>query len=123
VADVMHHLEEVAVAPPGESMRKVVIAMTHRPLGAACIVDAKGLLAGLVTDGDVRRAFQKHEDIRPLTAADVMTVRPISVMPETSLGEALTLMEKRVSQISVLPVVDGRGRCLGLVRLHDVYKH
>jgi arabinose-5-phosphate isomerase len=123
VADVMHGWDEIAVISPQDSMREVVMAMTHRPLGAACVVDKKGVLAGLVTDGDIRRALQKHEDIRPLTAAVVMTVRPVHVHPETLLGEALRLMEERTSQISVLPVVDAKGRCKGLLRLHDIYQH
>jgi arabinose-5-phosphate isomerase len=123
VADVMHGLEEIAVTAPTTSLREVVVAMTHRPLGAACVVESDGRLAGLVTDGDIRRALQKHDDIRPLTAVDVMTPRPVSVSPEITLREAVLLMENRNSQISVLPVVETGGRCLGLLRLHDVYQH
>jgi arabinose-5-phosphate isomerase len=123
VADVMHGLSEIAVMKPGDSMRDVVVAMTRRPLGAACVVDKRGRLAGLVTDGDLRRALQKFEDIRPLKAADVMRTNPVQISPETLLGDALRLMEERPSQISVLPVVSARGRCLGLLRLHDIYQH
>jgi arabinose-5-phosphate isomerase len=123
VGDVMHGLEEIAVTAPETSLREVVMAMTRCPLGAACVVEASGQLTGLVTDGDIRRALQKHDDIRPLTASDVMTPRPVRVTPEITLGEALELMENRRSQISVLPVVDAAGRCAGLLRLHDVYRH
>jgi arabinose-5-phosphate isomerase len=123
VADVMHGLDEVAVTAPGDKMRDAVVAMTRRPHGAACVVGPRQKLVGLVTDGDVRRALQQHEDIRPLTVADVMTANPIRIMPETLLGDALRLMEDRPSQISVLPVVDAKGRCLGLLRLHDIYQH
>jgi arabinose-5-phosphate isomerase len=123
VADVMHGCEEIALAAPATSLREVVMAMTRRPLGAACVVDAEGRLTGLVTDGDLRRALQKHDDIRLLSAAEVMTLHPVRVTPEATLGEALQMMESRRSQISVLPVVDGADRCVGLVRLHDVYQH
>jgi len=123
VADVMHGMKEIAVAGPDGSMRDVVVAMTRRPLGAACVVDKRKKLVGLVTDGDIRRALQKYEDIRPLKVVDVMTVNPIRVMPETLLGDALRLMEERTSQISVLPVVGAQARCLGLLRLHDIYQH
>ncbi len=123
VADVMHGLTEISVMAPGDKMRDVVVAMTRRPHGAACVVDKRGNLAGIVTDGDIRRALQKHEDIRPLTAADVMTVNPVRVTPDTLLGDALRLMEDRPSQISVLPVVEANGHCLGLLRLHDIYQH
>jgi len=123
VADIMHGMKEIAVVKPRDSMRDVVVAMTSRPLGAACVVDKSGKLAGLVTDGDLRRALQKFEDIRPLKAADVMTIKPIQISPETLLGDALRLMEERTSQISVLPVAGANGRCLGLLRLHDIYQH
>ncbi len=123
VADVMHGMKEIAVVKPSDSMRDVVVAMTRRPLGAACVVDRRGILGGLVTDGDLRRALQKFEDIRRLKAAEVMTVNPVRISPDTLLGNALRLMEERPSQISVLPVVGARGRCLGLLRLHDIYQH
>ncbi|HTB62666.1 MAG TPA: KpsF/GutQ family sugar-phosphate isomerase, partial [Opitutales bacterium] len=123
VADVMHGLAEIAVTAPGDKMREAVVAMTRRPLGAACVVDAKGKLAGILTDGDVRRVLQQHDDIRPLTMADVMTRNPVRISPETLLGDALRIMEDRPSQISVLPVVDSKDKCLGLLRLHDIYQH
>jgi arabinose-5-phosphate isomerase len=119
----MHGLGEVAVVTEATSLREVVMSMTRQPLGAACVVESDGQLTGLVTDGDIRRALQKHDDIRPLKAGDVMTPHPVRVDPEMTLGEAVQLMEKRNSQISVLPVVDGAGRCVGLLRLHDVYQH
>lgn len=123
VEDVMHSGDEVAWVRPDDSLRHVVIEMTHHPLGAACCVDEHRDLMGLITDGDVRRALQQHEDIRPLTCADVMTRNPTVVTPLSSLRMAIELMEKRSSQISVLPVVDDHGHCLGLIRLHDVYKN
>jgi arabinose-5-phosphate isomerase len=123
VEDVMHGGDEVAWVRPDESLRHVVIEMTHHPLGAACCVDAQGGLLGLITDGDVRRALQQHEDIRPLKCADVMTRNPATVPPTASLRVAVERMENRPSQISVLPVVDAGGRCLGLIRIHDVYKN
>ncbi len=119
----MHDLTEIAITSPGDKMREAVVGMTRRPLGAACVVDAKGKLAGIVTDGDVRRALQQHEDIRPLSIADVMTRNPVRITPETLLGDALRIMEDRPSQISVLPVVDAKDKCLGLLRLHDIYQH
>jgi arabinose-5-phosphate isomerase len=100
----------------------VVIAMSQRPLGAACVVSPAGTLAGLITDGDVRRALQAHDDIRTLRASDVMTQRPSTLSTESLLHEALAFMEDRPSQISVVPVVDAEHRCLGLLRLHDIYQ-
>lgn len=123
VRDVMHGREEIALARPEDSLKQVVIAMTHYPHGAACVVDSAGGLIGLITDGDVRRALQAHDDIRGLRASEVMTANPSSIAPNALLHEALRLMEDRPSQISVLPVLDpAGGLCLGLVRLHDLYQ-
>ncbi len=122
VEDAMHTGEEVAWVAPDESLKQVVIAMSRRPLGAACVLAADGSLAGLITDGDVRRAFESHDDIRELKAADVMTRSPLAIAPDALLKDALILMEDRPSQISVLPVVEASGRALGLLRLHDLYR-
>jgi arabinose-5-phosphate isomerase len=123
VADVMHQGEDVAWVHLDTPLRRVIIAMTERPLGAACVVDEEFKLLGLVTDGDLRRALLAHDDIRQLQAADCMTRQPLTIFPDASLKEAVRLMEDRPSQISVLPVADLKtGRCLGLIRIHDIYQ-
>jgi arabinose-5-phosphate isomerase len=123
VKDAMHCGDQVAWVSEQDSLKHVVISLSARPLGAACVVASSGTLTGLITDGDIRRAFQKHDDIRPLSAADVMCSTPVVVAPDASLLHALHVMEDRASQISVLPVVDpSNNRCLGLIRLHDIYQ-
>ncbi len=123
VSEVMHPLSQVATAAAADPLRQVVIEMTTRPLGAACVLDDEGRLAGLITDGDVRRALRTHDDIRGVLAGDVMTVHPASITPGSSVHESLRRMEDRSSQISVLPVVEESGLCVGLLRLHDLYQH
>jgi len=121
VREAMHAGDQVAWAAPGDSFKQVVMAMTRCPLGAACVVAEDGSLLGLITDGDVRRTLERHDDIRPLRAADVMTAQPVVIGPEARLLDALRLMENRRSQIAVLPVVEsGSARCLGLIRVHDI---
>jgi arabinose-5-phosphate isomerase len=123
VDDVMHRDCQVAWAKPGDPLKRVVIEMSRHPLGAACVIGGDGALLGLITDGDVRRALEQHDDIRTLSAEDVMTRSPVTVAPATLVHDALRLMEDRPSQISVLPVVaPGAAHCLGLVRLHDLYR-
>lgn len=121
VREAMHSGEEVAMVPPGASLKEVIVAMTRRPMGGACVVAADGTLAGFITDGDLRRALTTHDDIRELRAEDAMTRAPVTIGPDATLGDALERMERRPSQISVLPVVDEAGRAMGLLRLHDVY--
>ena len=123
VGEVMHPATRVALVAPAAPMREVVIAMTSQPLGAACVVDAEGKLAGLVTDGDLRRAVQQHENFSGLTAEAFMTRNPVRAHPAMSLAEAARLMEDRPSQLSVLPVVEtATGKVSGLLRIHDVYQ-
>jgi arabinose-5-phosphate isomerase len=123
VKDVMHSGGEVAWVAPGDSLKQVVMEMSRHPLGAACVVSPDRTLVGLITDGDLRRALERHDDIRTLTASGVMTESPVTVEAEALVHEALRLMEDRPSQISVLPVAEPHyRRCLGLVRLHDLYQ-
>jgi arabinose-5-phosphate isomerase len=122
VGEVMHAGSEIAWVTAGAALKDVVIEISRAKLGAACVIAPDGTLLGLVTDGDVRRAFERHDDIRGLMASDVMTKSPVSVEPDALIHDALCLMEDRPSQISVLPVVEkATGRCLGLIRLHDIY--
>jgi len=122
VREAMHSGDEVATVAPETLLRDVIIAMTHRPLGAACVVAPDGTLAGFITDGDLRRTLTSHDDIRGLHASDAMTATPVTIGPDASLGDALELMERRASQISVLPVIDSGRRALGILRLHDVFR-
>jgi arabinose-5-phosphate isomerase len=120
VREVMHGGDEIAWVNPDDLLREIVIAMTSHALGAACVLE-EGRLVGLVTDGDLRRALQSHDDLLTLTAAEIMTADPITVAPDVRLVDAMRIMEERTSQISLLPVVDpDSGNCLGLIRLHDI---
>jgi arabinose-5-phosphate isomerase len=122
VRDVMHSDREVAWVAAEDTLKHVVIEMSERPLGAACVLAPEKRLLGLVTDGDVRRALRAHDDIRTLCAQDVMTKSPTTVGPDALVHDALRLMEDRPSQISVLPVVEASTQeCLGLIRVHDIY--
>lgn len=122
VADVMHPLKKIACVQPSTSLKEVVITMTRYPLGAACVLDGHERLVGIITDGDVRRALQNHDDIRLLRAEQVMVSKPVTIELTASLALAIDRMEKRASQISVLPVVNSENTCLGLIRIHDIYQ-
>jgi arabinose-5-phosphate isomerase len=87
--------------------------------------DDPQLLAGLITDGDLRRTLQRHDtgDWGRVTAGQMATADPITVTPEVLAAVALELMERNPRQaISVLPVVhpERPGRLEGLLRLHDL---
>ena len=121
VENIMQHISNVAVVNMTDKLRKVVIAMTEKPNGAAIVKCNDGF--GLITDGDLRRCLAEGEDIDLLDAKKIMTTDPVSISSNSSVDSALKLMEDRRSQISVLPVVsEENGECLGLIRLHDIYQ-
>lgn len=103
---------------------EVVKAISKHSLGAVNVVDNAGLLVGIVTDGDLRRTIEKTDpaEFGTLNASAMMTRSPITATPSMLAYDALQLMENRPSQISVLPVVDEVGGCVGLLRLHDVVR-
>jgi len=122
VEDVFHRKDRVACLSPEDTVKSAVIAMTRRALGAACVLDADGLLLGIVTDGDVRRSLEKSDDLLSCRLDEIMTKNPVVVRPEMDLHTAVELMEDRLHQISVLPVVDSSHHFCGLVRVHDIYQ-
>lgn len=124
VSDLMHSGDRCPLVMPGASWLEVVGAISDGGLGAVVVLDDAGALLGVVTDGDLRRAVQctPPEQLPGLTVSAIMTVRPTTVGPQVLAYDALQRMEDRPSQISVLPVVDGDGRCLGVVRVHDIIR-
>ncbi|GIV56627.1 MAG: arabinose 5-phosphate isomerase KdsD [Candidatus Kapaibacterium sp.] len=121
VSDVMAKGDAIPRIALSASFREAIIEISRKGLGCVCVLDGDKL-CGIITDGDVRRSLERYEDIRPISAADVMTPNPITIHPEALLGEALATMERRQRQIGVLPVVGSEGECLGVVRIHDIIR-
>ena len=124
VADLMHCDGENPTIATGSSWVDVVRAISNGGLGAVCVVDDDGRLAGIITDGDLRRAIERtsHDLLAKLTGDDFMTRKPVVATPELLAFDALRLMEDRPRQISVLPVIDQDGKCVGLIRVHDIVR-
>ena len=121
VFDVMHPLEKIAITEPKTTIKELVIEMTTYPLGAALVIKNNNFL-GIVTDGDLRRALSKENQITNMTAQEVMNKTPTTIDSDLSLENALKIMEQKNKQISVLPVISKKTKkIVGLVRLHDIY--
>ncbi len=121
VGDLMHDSPNIF---PSANWLDVVKAVSKNALGAVSVVGKAGELLGIITDGDLRRTIERTspELFSSLTSENMMTAGPITASPEMLAFDALQLMENRPSQISVLPVVDEGGICVGLLRLHDVVR-
>jgi arabinose-5-phosphate isomerase len=122
VGDLMHGGKANPMALPATPVKDIAALLTETRLGGVNIVkDLRGRrLVGIITDGDVRLALARESEFFALTARDVMTADPVSIRSDMLAADALELMENRRSQISVLPVVDARGRAEGMIRLHDL---
>jgi arabinose-5-phosphate isomerase len=124
VADLMHGGADNPTIALGASWVEVVKAITAGGQGAVNVVDDAGRLAGIITDGDLRRAIQEsdHASLGNLQCHQIMTRNPTVASPDLLAYDALQLMEDRPSQITVLPVVEGDRICVGLIRLHDIVR-
>ena len=119
VNDLMHRLPQVPTVVENTNVDQVLDLSTNYRLGAVLVIKA-GKLAGIITDGDIRRALKQKEKFFTLKASDMMTQSPTVVGPDLLAYDALRLMEERETQIAVLPVVDSDGNVLGLLRIHDL---
>ena len=102
------------------TLTEAVREMSAKGLGMTCVVDGAGRLAGILTDGDLRRRVLAHE--RPLegTVAEAMTPKPVTIPPEALAGEALRLLEER--KITSLAVTEPQGTLVGVLQIHDLWR-
>ena len=114
VADLMHAGDAVPLVGRDAAMADALIVMTEKRLGCVGVVDDGGRLAGIITDGDLRR--QMSDRLLARTAADVMTESPLTVPATVLASEALGLMNAR--QITTLFVVE-EGQPRGVLHIHD----
>ena len=116
VAELMHRGEALPLVAIGSTMNEAILVMTAKRLGCVGVVDASGHLAGMITDGDLRRNMAP--DLLDRRVEAVMTSRPRKIRPQATLAEAIGVMTTPERPITSLFVVEG-DRPVGLLHMHD----
>ena len=120
VRDVMRSGEALPRVLPDTPFTELMREMSAKGLGASAVVDAQGLLLGIFTDGDLRRAIEKGTDLRTMTAQQVMHARPRSIRLEALAVEAAQAMEQH--RITCVMVTDEAGALVGVVHIGDLMR-
>ena len=105
--------------PEDAPLREVLLEISGKRLGATAVLDAAGQLAGIITDGDLRRMLGSFSELERLTARDILTPRPATIDIEDFAAEALARMQQRnITQL----VVTQEGNFSGFIHLHDLLR-
>lgn len=120
VDDIMHAGEQLPVVSSGTSLSEALLEMTRKGLGMTAITRDDGTLAGIFTDGDLRRMLDRDIDIRKATIDEVMVAQPITIEPGHLAAEALQIMETR--KINGLMVCDMDHKPLGAFNMQDLLR-
>ncbi len=121
VENVMHSGEQIPRVARTTLVPDVIYEMSKKGLGHTMVVEAHGRLLGLISDGDLRRFFQREGNhALSMTAGDCMTRSPITIGRKELATQALNIMEAR--KITALPVVDPGGELVGVVHIHDLWR-
>ncbi len=118
IKHVMRHRKDSPIVRTGTRVIDALHKISRAHAGIASIVNAKGVLAGVFTDGDLRRAVEKDRQAADKAIDGFMTRNPVTVSPETLVAEALRLVKER--DIGALVVVDRRGKPVGIVDERDL---
>jgi arabinose-5-phosphate isomerase len=120
VEDIMRMRAGNPIVNQDKKIKDVLIAITRARAGSASIVDKKGKLVGIFTDGDLRRHLEKDSNLAIRKVKDVMTKNPSVVKKDTLAVEALRILQEK--KIDEVPVVDKKKRPVGLLDVQDLLR-
>ncbi|MBS3740698.1 MAG: KpsF/GutQ family sugar-phosphate isomerase [Candidatus Cloacimonetes bacterium] len=120
VKDLMHAGEENPVITNDKNLKEAIMVMTSKGLGSVSVVNRQNKLVGIITDGDLRRILQAHENPLWHNITDLMTKDPKSITPNTHGIDAIEIMEKY--KITMLPVVNKDYEPIAMLHMHDLIK-
>jgi arabinose-5-phosphate isomerase len=120
VEDIMRKGAANPIVKQDKRVKDVLLSITQARAGSATVVDKKGRLVGIFTDGDLRRHLEKDSNLADRKVSEVMTKNPITISPGKLAVEALRILEEK--RIDEIPVVDAKKRPVGLLDIQDVLK-
>lgn len=118
IADVMHGEVDLPTVNPDQTISEAIVIMTRGRLGLCAVVDAERRVAGILTDGDLRRGLDDSGDIRTTPVRELMTADPQTIAPDELAASAVELMQAR--RIQGLLVVDDEKRLVGALNFQDL---
>lgn len=116
----MHAGDRLPQVSRGTPLREALLEMTQKGLGMTAVIEADGSLAGIFTDGDLRRTLDKGIDVRQASIDQVMTLHGKTAIADMLAAEALKIMED--NKINALVVVDENDRPVGALNMHDLLR-
>jgi arabinose-5-phosphate isomerase len=120
VGDLMRSGDEIPVVTTEMTMDRAILEMSGKGLGMTTVVDDRGKLAGIITDGDLRRLLQRESDLLKKKAGECLTARPKTIAAGELASAALAIMEEK--KITSLIVVDAEGSVEGVLHIHDLWR-
>jgi len=120
IDDLMYSGDKIATVSENATIDEVIFEITRKRFGGTCVLSADGKLAGIITDGDLRRLLKNRHSIDGSLAHDIMTRNPKTVHIETMAAQVLEIMEEH--DIMQMVIVDAEHRPKGMVHLHDLLK-
>ena len=120
VSDVMHVESNVPMVVVGTNLKQAIVEMSSKSLGCTLVVNESRQLAGILTDGDLRRAFQGLDHPLESSVDQLMSRQPCTIGKDKLAADALRMMEEK--SITVIPVVDSQLVVTGIVHLHDLMR-
>ena len=110
---------EKPIVSPTASVKEVILEISSKRLGAAAVIDAAGILVGIITDGDLRRMLNSHDSFANVTATQIMTPAPKTIDADTYATTAMTLMQsKNITQL----IVTKENSFVGFIHIHDLLR-
>lgn len=122
VEELMHTGDKLPMVFQNASMKDVILEITSKRLGVTAVLNGDGELVGVVTDGDLRRAIERYENVLLKSASDVMTINPKVIKKDALAAYALKKMEEFSITALFVTEKEGEKRPAGIIHIHDLLK-